>query len=139
MGFEVESTVAKLVFPDGRYAGAEVFARCSLSIGEYFDFLAVRDSDADDEAGGVRGYVEAMYRAFTPYLESWNLTKEGEPVPCDFDGLWSLDRELSRQIIRAWQRAIDEVPDPLGQPSSGGRPSAELSMPMEPLSESQAS
>lgn len=134
MGFEVE-TVARLVFPDGRYEGAEVFARISLSIGEYFAVLAVRDGDTEQP----KQYAEAMFRAFAPYVVRWNLTRDGAPVPCDFDGLWSIDRELARQICLAWQRAVERVADPLGQPSSGGRPSAELSMPMEPLSESQAS
>lgn len=134
MGFEVE-TVAKLVFPDGAYEGAEVFARCSLSIGEYLDFLAVRDAPADE----VRPWIEALYGAFARYLVSWNLTKNGEPVPCTVEGLLSIDRELVRAIIRTWQDTAVDVTGPLGRPSSGGRPSAELSMPMEPLSESQAS
>lgn len=136
MGFEVEDTEVKLVFPDGRYAGAEVFARCSLSLGEYFEFIAVRESDREQ---GQRDYARSMFEAFAPYLVRWNLQRQGEPIPCDVEGLWSLERELSRQIIRAWQRAVEEVPGPLEQPSSGGQPSAELEMPMEPLSESQAS
>lgn len=134
MTFEVE-TDARLIFPDGKYEGAEVFARISLSIGEYFDVLAVRNAEIEEP----RRYAEDMMRTFAPYLVSWNLTKNGEPVPCDFDGLWSIDRELAKQMCIAWQRAVEGLPGPLGQPSSGGRPSAELSMPMEPLSESQAS
>lgn len=134
MGFEVE-TVARLVFPDGAYEGAEVFARCSLSIGEYLDFVTVRDAPGED----VRPWVEALYGAFAPYLVSWNLTRNGVPVPCNVDGLLSIDRDLVRAIIRTWQDTAVDVTGPLERPSSGGRPSAELRMTMEPLSESQAS
>ena len=54
-------------------------------------------------------------------------------------GLFTLDLDELFLILGAYQKALAAVPDPLPQASTAGSPSLVGSMPMEPLSESQAS
>lgn len=67
-------------------------------------------------------------------LVSWNLDDdEGQPVPCDANGLLSQPIEFMRAILLAMQQNILGVSPPLSRPSSDGSQSLEVSLPMEAL------
>jgi hypothetical protein len=61
------------------------------------------------------------------------------PVPPTLEGVKSQDYEFMLEVIGEWMTAIGGVPAPLGQRSAGGVPSVVASLPMAPLSPSQAS
>ena len=77
---------------------------------------------------------------FAGALVSWNLEDEdGEPIPADLAGVLSNDFDLNLELIGAWLDAASGAATPLGRPSTSGSPSLEASLPMDPLSPSQAS
>jgi hypothetical protein len=81
-----------------------------------------------------------MFELLAEALIEWNLEEEdGTPVPATIDGVKSLDLGDAMLLIKEWMGAIGGVDRPLDQGSTGGGPSAVASLPMEPLSASQAS
>ena len=78
-------------------------------------------------------------------LISWNLVDEnGDPVPATREGVSQQDIELIEALTSALTRNMRVADSPLERPLNGGRPSPEeaereLSIPMEPLSESPTS
>lgn len=125
MGYQRK--IYKLVFDDPEMNGLEVRAR-SVSIG------AMRKvQETNDEF--------LMMELFSKALVSWNLEDDGVPVPATLEGLQDQDADLVLAIVGAWMGTIAGVPDasPLDDASNSGKPSLEASIPMEPLSASQAS
>lgn len=77
---------------------------------------------------------------FAAVLVSWDLEDEhGHPVPAGVGGLLTLEPGELMLLIGAWRKAVADVPAPLPETSSGGTPSLEGSLPMDPLSPSLAS
>lgn len=120
MGFEAPSTVYELDFTD-TYAGLEVAVRATT----LDEFLHVQELlGGSDTPKGMR----QVFGAFADLLVSWTVTKKGEPVPADLDGLLSLEEPFVTAIILAWQRRIIQAPPPLPGTSSSGGNSEELSL-----------
>lgn len=120
----------RLVFEDERLAGLEVRSR-SMTIGALMRSAELeRDGYPPDETLAL----------FCEHIIEWNLQDErADPVALTPDGLRTQDKDLIFHILGTWRRTILEVPDPLGRPSSAGEQSEAPPLPMEPLSESQAS
>lgn len=116
MGYEPPSTGLKLDFSDTPYAGLEV-TMGAISLGQLLDIGDMA------EAGGTR----EMVTRFADVLESWNVTRKGEPVPADLDGVLSQDPDFVLAIVLAWQRNVTVAPPPLPGGSSSGGTSAEES------------
>ena len=84
--------------------------------------------------------VESLFRLFASKLVDWNLEEpEGVPVPTTYEAVLGQEDDLILAVIAAWQEAVAGVPAPLAKRSNGGGPSLVASLPMEPLSSSQAS
>lgn len=133
MGYEIGAKVYKLVFADGQFEGLEVRAR-SMPLGEFLELAELID------AGGFTGDgAREIFARFSKVLVSWNCEKRGKPVPTTVAGLLRLDLAEAGGIIEAWRDVITGVTGPLEQNSTGGEPSPEVSIPMEPLTASQAS
>jgi hypothetical protein len=135
VGFKREK-IYNLIFDDPEFDGLEVKAR-SASIGTIRRVMAL-SSGAED---GQDTLLE-MERVFAKYLVSWNLEDEADqPVPATFEGLDDQDTDLVMALITAWVSAVTGVDDasPLDDSSGSGKPSPEVSIPMEPLSPSLAS
>jgi hypothetical protein len=134
MGYKPDRKVFKLVFDDPSMDGLEVKAT-SLDIGALFKVTEIRSKKIltqDD--------VEEMFSAFANALRSWNVEDDdGNPVPTDLAGIYSQELTFIQTIIWAWVDAITGVSDELGKESGSGETFPEGSLPMEPLSESQAS
>jgi hypothetical protein len=80
-----------------------------------------------------------MYEHVERIIISWNLLDDdNEPVGTDAAQLSKEEWPMIRQIVRAWHKAVTEVPPPLSRPSSDGDPLAGLNIeiPMETLPES---
>ena len=122
-GFEPPSSGQKLDFSDTAYAGLEV-TMSDISLG---DLLDVQDR-ADAAAGkGMSALAREMVKRFADHLESWNVTRKGEPVPATLEGALSLDAVFIGKIVRAWTQGAAEAPPPLPGGSPSGGSSAEAS------------
>lgn len=83
--------------------------------------------------------VMPVFEFFAGALIDWNLTEDGEPVPCTVEGLLSQDPEFIMQVVSAWAEAVGGASAPLGPPSQGGTQFPVAQIPMETLSPSRAS
>ena len=130
MGFEVPRRTIRLVFDDEEMAGAEVVCR-STSVQVYLDLLRVQSAASLDE---IEGFVR---RFGDEIIESWNLTRDGEPLPADGATLTTLEPATFRLMFQAWVQGMSGVSGPLAAPSPGGELYPGQSIPaMVPLSES---
>lgn len=139
MGFDVGSTVAVLQIDQGTYKGVEARV-AGMNAGQLADMTALAgtvDFDGNGtptlrpEDAHVLGDLFAMLAGA---LESWNLERDGQPIPCDENGVRSLDFPLVLELVDLWMTAGGGVDVPLGDRSTNGGPPPELSLPMEPLS-----
>ena len=134
MGYEYEPVLYRLKFE--KRPGLEILAG-SLSVAEFLDIASLADKvQADKTDAASAGKMFAMFAAA---LDSWNLTRKGEPVPATAAGVHSLDLDFALELIMAWMEAIGSVGEssPLANGSRSGASSAlEASLPMESLSAS---
>lgn len=133
MGYKIGTKVYKLVFEDEQFEGLEVRVR-SMQLGKFVEF-----ADLIDQGGFTKDSVGGIFERFAKVLVSWNAEDDDGPLPLTAEGLLRLDLTEARAIIEGWRDAVTGVTGPLALPSSDGGPSPEASIPMEPLSESQAS
>lgn len=141
--FESPRTVYKLEFE-----GAEGFAGLVVRV-RALTFTESRNahdllytpwlSDPDLSREDADAKVDEIHKLFADHLVDWNLTDGGKPVPATLDGLRSQEGTFIGRLITAWRNNTLGVSVPLEQPSADGEPLAELSIPMESLSESLAS
>jgi len=124
MGFLIPRRNARLILHDD-YEGGEVTALLEITMRDY---LLLKNLRANDEEQALRLFGDR-------FLKAWNLEGEdGQPLPCNGDGMMLIPLRLAVDILNAWQSAIETVPVPLARPSSNGLSSVEASMPMETLS-----
>ena len=112
-GFEPPGSGAKLDFSDTAYAGLEV-TMDAVSLGDLLDIQDVAET-------GTGAAAREMVTRFAKCLESWNVTRNGEPVPATLEGVLSLDAVFIGAIVKAWTQGTAEAPPPLpgGSPSGG--------------------
>lgn len=123
-GFEPPSSGQKLDFSDTAYAGLEV-TMDAISLGELLDIQDLSDAAADGTAAG--SVVRELCARFAKCLESWNVTRKGEPVPPTLEGVLSQDAAFIVAIIQSWQQGMAAAPPPLPGGSLSGGTSAEES------------
>jgi hypothetical protein len=133
MGFELNSPEYRLTFEGTDLDGLIVQVQ-SVSVGTMLDLIELADADTRKAAD-----IAHMFDTLGDALVSWNLERKGVPVPADRTGVRSLGAPEAMTLIKAWSSVMQDVPGPLDQRSTGGGPSAVLSMPMEPLSANRAS
>lgn len=154
MGVKRPGKQYRLVWPDDNLemAGVVVVMK-GLSIRRLLDAQKLVRSGVlrkSDDGGADEEAVEAVFQLVADNLVSWNLEEDdtedddgnvvpGGPVPTTLDGVMSLELDPVVEILNQWLEGIASVPGPLAPSSSGGEPSAELSIPMESLSASQTS
>lgn len=81
-----------------------------------------------------------LVRHFADGLVSWDLEDDNDqPIPATYEELIKQDEDFLSCLLDAWFPAVKGVDGNLGDGSSSGDPSLEASIPMEPLSASQAS
>lgn len=131
------------MWEEGDYAGLEVKAK-SMPLGKFLEaapmFAALQEkgSVSVDEMAGMVVPLKMLADA----IVSWNIEDEDDdgsstPLPCDFDGLMSLDPDMIFEILRAWTEARATTASPLETLSLDG--DLEASLPMEELSPSLGS
>ena len=132
MGFTPKRKIYTLQFD--QYDGLEVKVS-GTSAGGYLELTELMDAAVAD-----LGKAKPLLSLFADCLRSWNLEEEDStPIPQTLDGILSLELDFVLEIIGAWVDAIAGVSDDLKEPSNSGTPSLVESLPMVPLSDSQAS
>lgn len=138
MGYEKQKKVYNLLFADSEFEGLEVQVK-STSMGNILK-LAELDSinplrmSSDDIAK-----IRQLFDILSGSMVSWNLEEDGAPVGFDVEGLLAQEPEFVMTVIKAWTRAMTQATPDLKSASLDGDPSVVHSIPMETLSESQAS
>lgn len=143
MGYRRQRKIHQLTFDesDGELEGLEV-ALYSLSVGQLLDMTRL-----SDQAERSTEDTEKFFADFAAALVSWNLEDDVldadgvsvQAIPATLEGVRSCDLGFVMAISKSWMEAVAGVPAPLPAPSSGGQPSLEGSLPMEPLPPSPAS
>ena len=123
MGFEPPKKTYRLLFVDADYSGAEVVCHSTT--------LGMLDS-IDRSVAGMKLFGDEI-------LVSWNVTKDGEELPANGEGMMATDGAFAIAVIEAWAKGMTGVSDPLESPLRNGKPPPAVSIPMVPLSESPPS
>ena len=132
MGFQNKRKIFKLTFSDPESEGLEVRAK-SPTMDDYLTLQGMAGVEV-----GMQKFSE-LIGLFAKSLLSWNVEDDGVPIPATLEGAKTLEPDFLLEIMDAWMDAVNGVDAPLGKPSEDGDPSLVASIPMEPLSESQAS
>lgn len=125
MGFEAEVPIYNLRFHGSKWEGLEVKME-SASVGFLFDAARMAEEIRDTKGTGQMARVEQLIKQVSACLVSWNITKRGEPIPADIEGLRAQPIDLVLELIQAWTKAVTVVPDPLVTPSANGSSLAAL-------------
>jgi hypothetical protein len=115
--FEIPQRTVTIVIPDGDFAGAEIVASRDISFSLILDFEEARNE------GTRKGTVKAIETFADQALVSWNLSRDGQPIPATATGLMKLPPDLVGAILEAWGDSLKGTPAPLGEPSEDGEQS----------------
>ncbi len=133
MGFREPDSSITLRFEEGdELHGIEVILR-GMSIGEYMRATGMDGGDGEDNGKTI----ERFYKA----LISWNLEDRATGQPIPVSDAPNRDQKMIRRLNNAYVEALMEVhrSDPLPDSSTSGESFPAPAIPMEPLSQSQAS
>ena len=126
--FEEPAETIRLVFEDPAYAGAEVVCNAQAEMGTYFELARLAESEtSEDSERALRKFAEAV-------LVEWNVSKGGELLPANADGLMRLSPKFATLIMTSWLKAVATVPAPLASESNAGSTTGLASIPMVTLS-----
>lgn len=125
MAYEVPDPRVDFEFDDGPFKGAVINASVALSPAAYF---GVRQWLEQFSAGDVDGLVNAAREVSEAFIRlgrpTWNLTRDGEPIPATVEGMLSLDLRLIFAIVSEWVGQFGQAPLPSSEASSNGSRSA---------------
>jgi hypothetical protein len=132
-----------LKFADPDYEGFEVVVRrMSIDDTTLFNEYDLREWEERVRAGNVPkaefdARMAEMWSRLADAIESWNLEDDAEPanaIPVSVAAIRAEDPDFFWTIVRAWILGmLIKVDDDTKAPSSDGKPSEELQMPVESL------
>ena len=121
MGFEIPEPRVDFEFADGPLQGVTVNAGVSLSPAVYFglkQWLETKnDLDIDARMAADRIVAELFIEHARP---TWNLTRNGIPVPPNVDEMVRFDDRVLRLLVEEWIGQFGRVPLPLPAASPTG-------------------
>jgi hypothetical protein len=134
MGYEPPTTGTRLDFTGTAHEGLEVTVDevplgTTLSLTQQWDKVAAAQAAPEDPEAMLAALpaVAVLVEGFAAALESWNVTRKGQPVPATAEGLRSLGTTFAIEIIGAWMTGTVSAPPPLpGNSESGGTSPEEL-------------
>ena len=126
-GYEPDETLYHLVFEDR--PALEVMCR-EPSVGQ---LLTLTEMGALDQKTISPARLRDLFALFAGLLDSWNVTRKGEPVPATYEGVVSQSPGFVMEVIGALSKAVAGV-DPTSPPGSNAGGPSEASIPMTPLS-----
>lgn len=125
--FEEPAKTIRLIFDDPAYAGAEVVCNGQAEMGVYFELARLAESvTSEDSEKALRRFAEAV-------LVEWNVSKGGQLLPANADGLMRLSPKFATLIVTSWLKAVAAVPAPLASESSAGSTTGLTAIPMVTL------
>lgn len=132
-GFEVPDNRLRLVFSDPSFAGLEVV--CQLAtIDQIKNAAALGDIDPEKASDGeIATELNRIISEFATALVSWNLKRQGAPVPATRDGVGSLDSLFTMQLVEAWMSNSGKVLKDRAQQMKAAAEVDESELPVEPL------
>lgn len=131
-GFRRKRKIYHIEFDD--YPGLYIKAR-SINTGEFMDVSDMRETVDKDPAA-----MRKMFEFFAAQIVEWNLEDEdGTPFPPTLESLLDQEFDFVQDLVKGWMDAIAGVSAPLAANSPDGASQTMASIPMEPLSASQAS
>ncbi|MFF0140479.1 hypothetical protein ACFYRN_28945 [Streptomyces sp. NPDC005227] len=133
MGYEAGVRAVTIRFAEGHeFHGAEARVR-GMAIGEYMAATGLDGGEGDNASSSMARFIDRLI--------SWNLEVDGVPAPATPEGVQLVDQAVVRALQNAYVSTLIGVhdADPLPDSSTSGEPSLVESIPMEALSESQAS
>ena len=135
MGYKAKLKTYLIRFDEGHeYHGAEARLR-GVTYAEWEEMTGLDGGDGDNNGA-------KSAKRFVDHLISWNLEDEDDkPLPTTMDAAKTCDKDLIAALSNAWVNSLIGVhaADPLPESSPSGGLSPVESIPMEALSESQAS
>lgn len=137
-GFEVSTTGSVLTWPENsRYAGLEVTVD-EAPVGLLLDIMGnySKLSGETVDVATAAAVFPLLLEGFASVLESWNVTRKGEPVPATLEGLRSLGQGFVLTVVGAWLTGQTSADDDLGKGSPSGGTSPEELAQMAALSSS---
>lgn len=127
MTFELAERTVLFAFEDGPLQGLEATFRVSLSLDEFFELNDLMEA-ATAKKAGMADLRSLIHRTAELGLRSWNLTRDGTPVPATADAFTSeLDLGSATQLVRRYLGGIGAIADPFGQASRNGSTSGRKS------------
>ena len=135
-GFRVPTRTARLSFEGFEgFEGAEVTISLDLSWDDFMYFEQFFDDPKKKVAP-----VELMRRFAESFLGTWNFVgQDGEPLPCNGDGMMQLPPWISMLILNKWKEAMEVaagISGPLAGRSLNGK---REEVPSPPASDGPAS
>lgn len=116
MGFQAKSY--RLKWPEGHELhGLEMSCR-GMPIGA-LDKVGTMDGGTPAEQAARFPELLAL---FADALKTWNYEDDGVPVATDYESLQAVDMRALMPIVMTWIREVTNIPDPLPEPSTSGRP-----------------
>ncbi len=140
MAYEVPRTVYVLEFTEGTALAGATVKVSALSVAEEFQRDDLRWTWATEaDAKARRAAADALHQLFVDHLVGWDVVRDGKELAHDLKSLQSLEAAQVGALMDAWYAAGVAVPLPLGQNSTGGEPSPEVSMMLAEATQSLAS
>ena len=136
--FRRERTLYQLHFEEPELDGFE----CVMSGVSLDAFIGVSALAAKLETpeGRTQENIEAQFTTLAGSMVSWNLDNDdGQPVPCDYEGLRVQDFDFVMKIKQGWMQALSSVPKASENDSPSGEISPERSLGLAAVSTSRAS
>ena len=131
MGYKPQKKVFRLRFEDEEYADLVIRVK-SATMNDFME-LTKLDKDKPDDSLKV-------FALFVRNIVSWNIEDDDDnPLPVTVESLLDLEPDFVNRLITTWMETTAGVSVPLGKPSNVGATAPTVSIPMEPLSSSQAS
>lgn len=137
MGFEFPEDHYKLTFAGVEGMDGLEITMLPMSVGTALKLQELQEKKPTGKED--REDVLAMMQLVVDHTVSWNLERDGAPVPVSLEEVQKLRPARYQRIVREWDLAGTGVSAPLDGGSTSGDSLPEVFVPMEPSSPSPSS
>jgi len=124
-GYKRQPRLYRLTFDDDSELGGFECTLKGVSVDEFLTLSMAADV-LKTPAGRTRENVEAQFVMLASLTTAWNLVGDDDkPVPVSYDALKTFDYAYVNRILRAYIRAVSQVPKDSNSDSPPGGPSQE--------------
>lgn len=131
-GFKPERKGYRLRFQGTDLDGLVVTMR-GMAIGMFLEIAELSDINPERFTKDDLPMIRRLFELVAEHLMDWNLlADDDEPVPATLAGILTQEVPLVFTVVEQWMKAVGDVPGPLPQTSTDGRPLAVAQLPMDP-------